>query len=90
MTDWTEETKTTISWTEAGKSIGTVETTFIVLGEDTFIDLGETTFADWLVIAYTEYTEETKGTISYDEESKGTISYDEETKSTIDWDEESK
>ena len=87
MTDWTEETKTTIDWTEGELT----EMTFKMMGELTFVGLGEQTFALWVgKFLPPDYTEETKGTMSYDKETKGTISYDEETKTTISWDEESK
>ena len=67
MTDWTEETKTTIDWTEGAVT----EMTFKIMGELTFVGLGEQTFALWVgKFLPPDWTEETKTTIDWDEEEK--------------------
>ena len=86
---WTEETKNEISHDEEDKSKATSEKTWLDLGDYTWAALGETTWAAWVTTLYTEFTEETKGTISPTEETKTEISYDEETKGTISWTEQS-
>jgi len=67
MTEFTEEIKTTIDWTEGALT----EMTFKMMGELTFVGLGEQTFALWFgKFSPPDYTEEIKTTISWDEESK--------------------
>ena len=67
MTDWTEETKTTISQTEAEVT----EMTWKLLGETTWLTLAEQTWATFKgKFSPPDFTEETKTTISWTEESK--------------------
>jgi len=67
MTEFTEEIKTTISWTEGEVT----EMTWKLLGETTWLTLAEQTWATFKgKFSPPDWTEESKTTISWTEESK--------------------
>jgi len=87
MTDFTEEIKTTIDWTDCDVT----EMTFKMMGNLTFIELGNQTFATWLrKFSEPDWIEEEKGVISWNKEVKPTTNWDKEIKGTINWNEEIK